>query len=96
MAERRCLNDAEITDRLAGLSGWELRDGKLHKEVKFNDFTEAFSFMTAVALVAEKMDHHPNWSNVYNRVVVDLSTHDLGGISTYDFELATAIDRFTV
>ena len=96
MAERRRLNEAEITDRLAELSGWELRDGNLHKEVKFNDFTEAFSFMTAVALVAEKMDHHPNWSNVYNRVVVDLSTHDLGGISTYDFELATAIDRFAV
>ncbi len=92
MPERRRLNDVEITDHLAHLAGWELQHGSLHREFTFRDFAEAFAFMTRVALAAEKLDHHPDWTNVYNRVRVSLSTHDLGGISTYDFELAKRIN----
>jgi 4a-hydroxytetrahydrobiopterin dehydratase len=93
MADRRKLGDEEIRERLAALPAWEVRGAKLHRELKFGDFAQAFGFMGAVALVAEKMDHHPEWSNVYNRVTVDLSTHDAGGITALDFELARAIDR---
>ncbi len=92
MPERRRLTADEIRDRLDGLSGWTVQDDKLHKQFEFGNFVEAFSFMTAGALAAEKMDHHPEWFNVYNRVVVDLSTHDVGGISSFDFLLAAAFD----
>ncbi|QVL46881.1 MAG: 4a-hydroxytetrahydrobiopterin dehydratase [Thiocapsa sp.] len=71
---------------------WSLLDGKLHKSFEFKDFVEAFGFMSRVALVAESMDHHPEWSNVYNSVVVDLSTHDAGGITELDFTLASRIE----
>ena len=67
---------------------WELIDGKLHRVFRFEGFAHAFGFMTSLALVAEARDHHPEWSNVYNRVVIDLSTHDVGGISQKDFDLA--------
>jgi 4a-hydroxytetrahydrobiopterin dehydratase len=87
------LGDDAIRERLAGLPGWTLADGKLHRVFKFADFSAAFGFMTAVALVAEKMDHHPEWTNVYNRVTVDLQTHDAGGVTTLDFALASAMDR---
>ena len=70
-----------------------MREGRLHREFEFAGFVEAFGFMSRVALLAEKMDHHPNWSNVYNRVVIDLSTHDVGGLSARDFELAGRIDQ---
>ena len=73
-------------------SPWGLVDGKLHKDFQFKDFVEAFGFMSRVALVAESMDHHPEWSNVYSRVVVDLSTHDVAGITTLDFTLASRIE----
>jgi 4a-hydroxytetrahydrobiopterin dehydratase len=73
-------------------SPWGLADGKLRKEFRFKDFVEAFGFMSRVALVAESMDHHPEWSNVYSRVVVDLSTHDAGGITELDFTLASRIE----
>jgi 4a-hydroxytetrahydrobiopterin dehydratase len=73
-------------------SPWGLVDGKLHKDFQFKDFVEAFGFMSRVALVAESMDHHPEWSNVYNRVVVDLSTHDVAGITSLDFTLAGRIE----
>ena len=86
------LNDEQVTEALAGLSGWELVDGKLHREFKFGDFVEAFGFMSRVALAAERLDHHPEWFNVYNRVVVDLRTHDCDGISNRDFELAGRIN----
>ena len=86
------LSDSEIGNRLASLPGWTLKDGKLHREYKFADFVTAFSFMTRVALVAEKRDHHPEWFNVYNKVVVDLTTHDAGGISDKDVELAKAME----
>ena len=72
--------------------GWTVVDGKLHRELEFADFTEAFSFMTAVALVAEKMDHHPDWSNSWNKVVIDVVNHAEGGISDRCVELATKIN----
>lgn len=86
------LTSQEIETRLSALPKWSVVDGKLHRELKFLDFVHAFGFMTQVAIVAERSDHHPEWSNVYNRVVIDLTTHDAGGLSTRDFELATAID----
>ena len=82
------LDLADIVRRLAGLPGWELTDGKLHRSFVFPDFVEAFGFMTAVAAEAERLGHHPDWSNVYNRVTIDLVTHDAGGITALDFELA--------
>jgi len=82
----------EIRRGLAARPGWSLRDGKLHRELTFADFAAAWGFMSRVALVAERMGHHPEWCNVYNRVVVDLSTHDAGGVTALDFELAAAID----
>ncbi len=84
---------AEQISALAGeLPQWSLVDGKLHRELRFADFNEAFGFMTRVALIAETMGHHPEWFNVWNRVVIDLTTHDAGGLSTLDLELAQRID----
>jgi 4a-hydroxytetrahydrobiopterin dehydratase len=87
------LSQSEIDDRLKKLPDWKLENGKLHRELKFKDFVSAFSFMTAVAIQAEKMNHHPEWFNVYSTVKIDLSTHDVGGISERDFELAGIVDR---
>jgi 4a-hydroxytetrahydrobiopterin dehydratase len=75
------------------LGDWVVEAGKLHRQFKFRDFAEAFAFMSEIAIRAEKMDHHPEWSNVYNRVVVDLVTHDAGGLTELDFELAAFMDR---
>jgi 4a-hydroxytetrahydrobiopterin dehydratase len=88
------LSASDITTRLATLSGWSVKDGKLHREFQFTDFVEAFGFMARVALVAEKQGHHPEWFNVYNKVNVDLTTHDAGGISAMDFALATEMEAF--
>ena len=85
------MTDAEVAERLRLVSGWAAVNGKLHRTFQFRDFTEAFGFMTRVALIAEKMDHHPEWSNVYNRVAIDLVTHDAGGLTLLDFELAARI-----
>ena len=71
---------------------WVVNGDKLHRDLEFNSFVEAFGFMAQVALLAESKNHHPNWSNVYNRVSIDLTTHDLGGLSSLDLELASAID----
>jgi 4a-hydroxytetrahydrobiopterin dehydratase len=87
------LGDDEIKQRLSKLSGWSLQEGKLHREFKFASFVEAFGFMASCALVAEKHDHHPEWFNVYNKVIVDLTTHDAQGISARDFALAEAMDK---
>jgi 4a-hydroxytetrahydrobiopterin dehydratase len=84
---------AEIRERLGACKGWSLDDGKLYREFRFADFNAAFGFMTRTALVAEAMDHHPEWFNVYNRVQVHLTTHDAGGISDLDFELAAAMNE---
>ncbi len=72
--------------------GWDVVDGKLHREIEFADFGEAFGFMTRVALHADKVDHHPEWSNVYNRVEVLLTTHDAGGVTAKDVDMARFID----
>jgi len=82
MSERRKLTDSEIQVKLAELPGWELENGKLNKTFQFDSFVDAFGFMTKVAIAAEKLNHHPEWFNVYNKVTVDLTTHDLGGIVT--------------
>jgi 4a-hydroxytetrahydrobiopterin dehydratase len=80
---------------LAELQGWRVVDGRdaIAKSFKFKDFNQAFAFMTRVALMAEKMDHHPEWSNVYNKVDVTLSSHDVGGLSERDIRLAKFIDQ---
>jgi 4a-hydroxytetrahydrobiopterin dehydratase len=75
------------------VDGWEVRGDHLHRELTFADFSEAFGFMARVALLAEKLDHHPDWSNSWNRVVIDLTSHDEGGISDLCVELATRISR---
>ncbi len=88
------LNEQEIQDNIAGIdSDWIVKANFLHREFLFKDFVEAFRFMTAVALVAEKASHHPNWKNTYNKVTIDLSTHDADGITTKDFDLAKEIDK---
>ena len=88
------LSEAEIAAALADLPNWMLReDGKaIHRTFTFADFSEAFAFMTRVALYAEKADHHPEWSNVWNRVNVFLTTHDAGGLSARDPAMARAIE----
>jgi len=88
MARPSKLPEAEIASRLAAVPGWSLKGGKLHRELAFADFAQAFAFMADVAREAEALQHHPEWFNVYNRVVVDLTTHDAGGVTTLDFELA--------
>jgi 4a-hydroxytetrahydrobiopterin dehydratase len=89
------LTEDERDWALSGLPEWSLRDDKLAivRKFKFADFSQAFAFMTRVALLAEKHDHHPEWSNVYNWVEITLSTHDAGGLSQRDIDLATAIDK---
>jgi 4a-hydroxytetrahydrobiopterin dehydratase len=87
------LSDSELRDALSALPEWRVVDGKLHREYKFADFVHAFGFMTTAALAIEKMNHHPEWFNVYNKVRVDLTTHDAGGITAKDVELAGLLDR---
>ncbi len=82
------LSEAEVEEALADLPEWSLENGKLHREYRFPGFAEAFGFMASAALVAESMNHHPEWFNVYHTVKIDLTTHDLGGISSADLEMA--------
>jgi 4a-hydroxytetrahydrobiopterin dehydratase len=89
------LTEVELGAHMAQLAGWSLENGKLHKKFQFADFVTAFGFITKVAIVAEKMDHHPELYNVYNRVTIDLTTHDAGGISIKDIELAKKIDSLS-
>ena len=86
------LTDAEITKALAGLRGWNVADGKLHREYRFPDFSHAIGFMMTAAPAIERLNHHPEWSNVYNRVTVDLTTHDAGGITQMDCFLAALLE----
>ncbi len=90
MAEK--MSDAEIQAGLDNLDGWALQDGKLHREFKFSNFVKAFAFMCGAAIEAEKMNHHPEWFNVYNKVNVQLVTHDAGGITDLDFRLAAKMN----
>jgi 4a-hydroxytetrahydrobiopterin dehydratase len=89
------LTDTQRTEALAALAEWSLRaDGlAIERRFKFRNFSEAFAFMARVALIAEKQDHHPEWSNVYNSVNITLTTHDAGGLSERDVKMAKAIDR---
>ena len=88
------LSSDEITARLAALGGdWKERKGRLERVYRFPDFVTAFGFMSEAALVAERMNHHPEWFNVYGTVDVTLTTHDSGGITALDFELAEAMER---
>ncbi len=93
MAEK--LDNAAINERLGSLPGWELAEGKLHRDFKFPNFVEAFGFMTSAAIEAEKMNHHPEWFNVYSKVAVDLMTHEAGGITELDFELAERMNALS-
>ena len=88
------LSEAERIDALDGLPDWDHDDGRdaITRSFLFADFSEAFAFMTRVALLAEKADHHPEWSNVWNRVEILLTTHDAGGLSVRDIAMAQAID----
>jgi 4a-hydroxytetrahydrobiopterin dehydratase len=85
------LTKQEIAVGLSKLDGWSVVKGRLHRVFKFKDFTQAFGFMKRVARAADRMDHHPDWSNAYNKVTVDLSTHSAGGLTRKDFELAGRI-----
>ncbi len=89
---RTKLSDEQIKKELASLSGWSVINGKLHKDFVFKDFIEAFGFMSTASLYIEKMNHHPEWFNVYNKVKVDLMTHDAGGITQNDIDLARTLN----
>ncbi len=92
--KRREATAEEIEQALTDLPQWKVKDGKLHREYKFNSFAAALGWMVSAGVEADKMDHHPEWSNVYNRVTVNLVTHDLGNvISTWDLELARKMDK---
>ena len=82
----------EIKNALKNMEGWSVVEGKLHKEFKFDDFNEAFGFMTRAAMHIEKMNHHPEWFNVYNKLIIDLTTHDAGGITENDIKLAKTLN----
>ncbi len=87
------LSDADLEEHLGHLDGWSVVDGKLHRVFTFADFNEAFGFMVRLALVSEKMDHHPDWSNSWNTVSIDIVNHAAGGITVACVELAIAADR---
>ena len=87
------LNEEDIARELENLPGWSFRDGCLHIELKFSNFIEAFGFMTRAALISERKNHHPNWSNVYNKVIIDLTTHDAGGVTELDVSWAKTVTK---
>ena len=86
------LTSSEIAERLPRVPDWRLDQNKLKRDFAFEDFVEAFGFMSRVAILAEKHNHHPEWFNVYNRVKVTFATHDVGGLSDYDFQMAGYMD----
>lgn len=94
MAER--LDSSKLTQEVQSLDGWQLDDQKIsiHKNFKFKDFNQAWAFISRIALLAEKMDHHPEWHNVYNRVSIILTTHDAGGITELDIKMAKKIETY--
>lgn len=92
MGDVKKLDEQEIAAGLESVPQWTVEDGKLFRELKFPRFVEAFGFMSSVAIVAEKQNHHPEWFNVYNRVRIHLTTHEAGGITEKDFTLARSID----
>jgi 4a-hydroxytetrahydrobiopterin dehydratase len=86
------LSQEDIESELKNLPGWSVVNDKLHREIEFESFNQAFGFMTRAAMEIEKMNHHPEWFNVYNRLVIDLMTHDAGGITTNDINLARILN----
>ncbi len=93
--ERRKLSGSEITVALEELSGWQLKNGRLSKTFKFGSFAQAMGWMVTAGIFADKLDHHPDWSNVYNKVMVELFTHDLDALSTWDIALAQHMDQLS-
>jgi 4a-hydroxytetrahydrobiopterin dehydratase len=86
------LNENQITEMLKNLEGWEYSENALHTTIEFQDFKDCFSVMTRIAFEAEKLNHHPDWSNVYNKLSITLTTHEAGGLTEKDFFLAQIID----
>lgn len=86
------LSQEDIDEELKNLPGWSVVNEKLHREIEFESFNQAFGFMTRAAMEIEKMNHHPEWFNVYNRLVIDLMTHDAGGITKNDINLAKILN----
>ena len=86
----------QIEASLTKFPDWQIKDNKLHRELKFKNFIQTWGFMTQVAILAEQMDHHPEWSNVYNQVTIDLTTHEADGISQRDFGLAGKVNKILV
>ena len=89
------MTDAEIAAALPKLAGWTLKGGKLHREYKFKDFKHAMDFMQSAVAKIDKLNHHPEWANVYDKVTVDLNTHDAGGITAKDFELGELLEELS-
>ncbi|MCH9658642.1 4a-hydroxytetrahydrobiopterin dehydratase [archaeon] len=89
------LSQADIDEKLKSLPGWSVVNEKLHKEFQFDSFNQAFGFMTRAAMEIEKMNHHPEWFNVYNRITIELTTHDAGGITNNDVSLARTLNSLT-
>ena len=87
------IDNNELNSFIEKKKSWITYNQTIKKEFKFNNFIEAFGFISKVALLSEKMDHHPNWQNTYNKVTIELTTHDMGGITTNDLKLADAIDK---
>ncbi len=93
--DRNKLSESEIAAALEDLNGWKLKDGRFSKTFKFESFARAIGWMVAVSIYADKLDHHPDWSNVYSRVMVELFTHDLDSLSTLDAALAQHMDQLS-
>lgn len=89
------LTDTQIAEHMKALPEWELGQGRIKRTFRFKDFVEAFGWMSSVALVAERMNHHPEWKNVWATVEVELSTHDAGGLTELDMKLAAAMDALS-
>ena len=87
------LSQDQINERLSSMNGWVFENNAIHTAFEFENFKEAFTIMTRIAFEAERLNHHPDWSNVYNRIDISLSTHDAGGVTEKDFELAETIDQ---
>ncbi len=93
MEKVAALSQEHIFQRLQNFPGWELKDNKLYRRLVFEDFIHAFGFMTQIAMVAEKINHHPEWANVYRTIDIYLTTHDANGVSVKDFELVDHIEK---
>ncbi len=87
------LNNEELQNAIATIEGWELTNGKLNAQIEFDNFKEAFTIMTRIAFEAELLGHHPEWTNIYNQLDISLTTHDAGGITEKDIELAKRINK---